>query len=99
MNPTGNFHIVDSLRSALQKAEHGLSVSPGLLKRVLREGHWRQFATLRGDLVTWDADQFRDFITAPAMRGIGSNVELIRRVIDTDPEAQELFERALREGR
>ena len=89
----GNWHVVNSLRSALHKGEHGLSTVPGLLKRVLAEGSWREFVTERGEHV--EHSRFAEFVTAKPMRGIGATVDLVRRVVSDDPEAVDLLDRAL----
>lgn len=95
----GNFHVVNSLRSALHKGEHGLSTVPGLLKRVLAEESWREFVTERGEHV--EHTRFAEFVTTPPMKGIGATVDLVKRVIADDPEAVDLLDRALQnpEGR
>lgn len=89
----GNFHVVNSLRSALHKGEHGLSTVPGLLKRVLAEESWREFVTERGEHV--EHTRFAEFVTTPPMKGIGATVDLVKRVIAADPEAVDLLDRAL----
>ena len=81
----GNWHVVNSLRSALHKGEHGLSTVPGLLKRVLAEGSWREFVTERGEHV--EHGRFVDFVT--------TKVDLVKRVIADDPEAVDLLDQAL----
>lgn len=90
---TGNFHVINSLRSALQKGEHGLSTVPGLLKRVLMEGSWREFVTERDEHVRWE--RFAEFVNAPPMRGLGASVDLIRRVVADDPESLDLLDQVL----
>ena len=89
----GNWHVVNSLRSALHKGEHGLSTVPGLLKRVLAEGSWREFVTERGEHV--EHGRFVDFVTTKPMKGIGATVDLVKRVIADDPEAVDLLDQAL----
>lgn len=89
----GNWHVVNSLRSALHKGEHGLSTVPGLLKRVLAEESWREFVTERGEHV--HHERFAEFVTAPPMKGIGATVDLVKRVVSDDPEAVDLLDRAL----
>lgn len=89
----GNWHMVNSLRSALHKGEHGLSTVPGLIKRVLAEESWREFVTERGEHVVHQ--RFAEFVAAQPMKGLGASVELIRRVVSDDPEAVDLLDRAL----
>lgn len=89
----GNWHVVNSLRSALHKGEHGLSTVPGLLKRVLAEESWREFVTERGEHV--HHERFAEFVTAKPMKGIGATVDLVKRVVSDDPEAVDLLDREL----
>jgi hypothetical protein len=95
----GNFHLVNSLRSALHKGEHGLSTVPGLLKRVLVEGSWREFVTERGEHI--QHERFVEFVTAAPMKGIGATVRFVQKVVDSiedkaeRAEVQDLLDRAL----
>lgn len=79
----GNFHVVNSLRSALHKGEHGLSTVPGLLDRVLKEGSWREFVTERGEHV--EHEDIIEFVTNPPMRGLGATVDLIDDIVSGKP--------------
>lgn len=89
----GNADLVDCLGSALRSGEHGLSTVPGLLKRVLAEGAWREFETLRGELI--HHERFADFVTLAPLKGLGASVDLVRRVIEDDAEAVDLLDQAL----
>ncbi len=89
-----NRHLVESLEQSLRSGKHGLSVVPGLLKRLLAEESWREFTTQRGELVRHE--RFADFVTTPPLKGLGADVELIRRVISDDVEALDLLDQALK---
>lgn len=91
----GNWHVVNSLRSALHKGEHGLSTVPGLLKRVLAEESWREFVTERGEHV--HHERFAEFVTAKPMKGIGTSVDLVKRIVSDDPEAEKALRDALKD--
>lgn len=91
----GNGHVVDSLGHALRSGEHGLSTVPGLLKRVLAEESWREFITQRGERVEYD--RFADFVTTPPLRGLGATVDLLRRIVGDDPQAEKALRDALKE--
>lgn len=88
-----NRHLVESLERSLRSGSHGLSVVPGLLKRLLEEGSWREFTTQREELVRYE--RFADFVSTPPLKGLGSDLGLIRRVIGNDVEALDLLDRAL----
>lgn len=90
-----NRHVVESLEQSLRSGKHGLSVVPGLLKRLLAEESWREFTTQRNELVRHE--RFVDFVTSPPLKGLGSDLALIRRVIADDTEALDLLDQALQQ--
>lgn len=87
----GNY--ISSLGSALRSGQHGLATVPSMLKQVLAEGYWREFVTERGELV--QHQRFVDFVAAPPLKGIGSDVELIRRIVADDLETVDLLDQVL----
>lgn len=95
----GNGHVVDSLGHALRSGEHGLSTVPGLLKRVLVEGSWREFVTQRGEHV--EHQRFAEFVATQPLRGLGATVRLVQKVVDAIEDlaeratVQDLLDRAL----
>lgn len=94
---TGNLRqngfVISSLGSALRDGEHGLHTVPGLLKRVLADGSWREFVTERGEHVEYE--RFAEFVATPPLKGIGSSVDLVRRIVADDKEALDLLDQAL----
>lgn len=88
-----NRHLVDDLGGALRSGQHGLSVVPGLLKRLLAEESWREFVTQRGEHVVHE--RFVDFVVTPPLAGIGATVDLLKRLVKDDPEALDLLDQAL----
>lgn len=91
-----NRHLVESLERSLRSGKHGLSVVPGLVKQVLREESWREFTTQRDELVRHE--RFADFVVAPPLKGLGADPRLVRRVVEDDIEALDLFDRAMSDG-
>lgn len=85
--------LVESLGSALRRGDHALGTVPELLKRILREGVWREFVTQRGEHV--EHQRFADFVVTPPLKGIGASIDLVRRVIADDKEALDLLDQAL----
>lgn len=90
-----NANLVDALGSALRSGDHGLKAVPGLVKRVLKEEAWRSFVTQRGEQVEYD--RFEDFVVTPPLKGLGASVDLVRTLVQGDPEALDLFSQATRQ--
>ncbi|MFF5056160.1 hypothetical protein ACFY1S_23560 [Micromonospora sp. NPDC000663] len=88
-----NAHVVEALGSALRQGEHAIGTVPALVKRVLTEESWREFVTQRGDHVLHD--RFVDFVVTPPLAGLGTTIDLIRRVISADVEALDMLDRTL----
>lgn len=85
--------LVDALSSALDSGGHGLSNVPVLLKRLLAEEGWREFETVRGEVVRHE--RFEEFVAAPPLKGLGSEISLIKRIVADDREAVDLLDRVL----
>lgn len=85
--------LVDALSSALDRGGHGLSNAPTLLRRLLQEGGWQEFETSRGEVV--QHARFADFIVTPPLKGLGTNVDLVRRIVKDDVETLDLLDQAL----
>lgn len=88
-----NANLVESLGSALRSSEHGLGTVPGLLRQILTDESWREFVTQLGDHVTHE--RFIDFVETPPLKGLGSDIDLIRRVAAGDAELLDLLDQAL----
>jgi hypothetical protein len=89
----GNAVLVDALGSALRRGGNALGTVPDLLKRVLAEESWREFVTQRGEHVRHE--RFGDFVVQAPLRGIGASTDLVRRVIKDNPQALDLFDKAM----
>ena len=85
--------LVETLGSSLRYGGSALSDAPALLKRVLAEDAWRDFVTRRGEHV--QHARFADFVTTPPLKGLGSDIDLVRRIVAADSEAVDLLDRAL----
>jgi hypothetical protein len=89
--------LIEALSSALDRGSHGLENVPGLLKRVLEEKSWREFETARGEQVAHS--QFVSFVAEPPLRGLGANMDIIKRIIGTeDPDLLRLLREARKVG-
>jgi hypothetical protein len=89
----GNALVNDALGSALRNGGSALETAPALLKRVLAEQSWREFVTKRDEHV--QHERFADFVTARPLRGLGSDLALVRRIVADDKETLDLLDQAL----
>jgi len=89
--------VVREIESALRYGEGNLSAVPGLMKRLLREGMWREFVTPRGETVTYE--RFDEFVVTPPTKGLGATLDLVRDVVERDVEALDMLDQALSEKR
>ena len=85
--------LVEALSSALERGGSGLANAPELLRRLLADESWRSFVTQRGELVEYD--HFAEFIVTPPLKGLGTTVALVRRVVSDVPETVDLLDQAL----
>lgn len=92
-----NANLVDSLGSALRSGEHGLNTVPALLERVVEEESWREFVTKRGELV--EHKRFADFVATPPLKGLGGDMDLVRRVVKGTPAEDALNRQLEKDGR
>lgn len=89
----GNDFLIKQLRSALQNREHALKAAPGLLRRTLETGAWKNFHTPHKEHVTHE--RFADFLTAKPFEGLGITVKFARQIIADDLIARDLLDQAL----
>ena len=88
-----NDEVVRSLQSAMHKGEHGLSVVPGLIKRVILEDCWREreSGVLHREVAF---RSFAEFLAARPPEGLGATLAQVRRLCADDPEARTLIDQA-----
>lgn len=94
MTLKSNATLVETLATAIKYGGGHLELIPGLLKRILREESWRDFETQRGERVRYE--RFADFVVKMPLKGLGTNVDLIRRIVADDVEALDMLDQALR---
>lgn len=85
--------LIDTLGSVLRYGGSALADVPELLKRLLETEMWRDFTTVRRQHVTHE--RFADFVTTPPLAGLGSSVDLVRRIVADDDKAVDLLDKAL----
>ena len=80
------WNVVSALCNAVDSGEHSLGTVPGLVKRVLAEGSWREF-TPPGAVGPIRHERFEDFVTAQPTNGLGASRELMEKIVQgTDAE-------------
>lgn len=85
--------LVEALSSSLTHGGTALGTVPKAVARVLEEGAWREFVTSRGEHV--QHDRFADFVTTPPLKGLGSDIALVQRIVADDKGTLDLLDQAL----
>lgn len=85
--------LVEALSSSLEHGGAALGTVPKALRRLLEHGAWREFTTSRGEHVAYE--RFADFVTTKPLKGLGSDVALVQRIVADDKEAFDLLDQAL----
>lgn len=87
-----NDTLVSSLRVAMREGSFGLSNAPELVKRILRDGAWKERAIEQtGEVVSFAS--FAAFVAAPPLGGLGADLTAIKRLCRDDVEAVDLIDR------
>ena len=92
-DPKANNVWVETLGSSLRRGGEALDPVPDLLKRLLTDEAWRCFQPRMGQLV--EHQRFADFVTTPPLGGLGTSVDLVRRIVSADVEALDLLDQAI----
>ncbi len=89
-----NDSVISLLMEAMNVGEGTLREFPGLLKRVLREGMWRErYVQTNGRIAAFE--QFIDFVRTPPREGLGADIPTLKRLCSDDPEAMDEIDKAL----
>jgi hypothetical protein len=89
--------VVLSLGQALRASDLNLDLIPKLVRKVIDEGLWREFAIPTGEVVTWE--RFDDFVTTPRVRGLGTTIRLLEGLLRDDPATLKLLRGARNRGK
>jgi hypothetical protein len=89
--------VVLTLGQALRASDLNLDLIPKLVRKVIDEGLWREFAIPTGEVVTWE--RFDDFVTTPRVRGLGTTPRLLEGLLRDDPETLKLLRDARKRGK
>ena len=86
--------VIERLRHAIGEGDHGLAAVPGLLKRTLKEELWKDRIIKRtGERKPFES--FAEFVTTPALEGLGADIRTIENLVRDDDEAKSLLDAAL----
>jgi hypothetical protein len=88
---------VSNLQMALNEGEHGLSAVPGHIKKIIKEDMW-QDRIVRATGERAQFDQFSDFMNAPPPKGLGVDVDMLKRMCHEDDEALRLLRAEVTDG-
>jgi len=81
---------VSNLQSALDDGERGLQHVPGHIKRIIREDMWQErIVQATGELAEYD--HFAEFVNDPPPKGLGADVDMLKRMCKKDDEALRLL--------
>lgn len=93
MNLKERADLVNTVGAGLSRGEHALTVLPDLIRQLLEEEAWKEFETKMGKHVIYN--RFEDFVVTPPLSGLGTNLNLIRRIVADDPVTQRLLNQAI----
>lgn len=88
-----NWELVRLTESALRHGAEGLDSLPGMLRELLATEAWRSFQHPNGGTVTHE--RLAEFVSAPPPRGLGTTIELVRRLVAKDTTALDLLDQAM----
>lgn len=91
-----NDQLVDGLRGALRDGETGLEYVPKMLRLVLEGEAWRKRYDRIGRSEV-EFKRFADFVRARPTQGLGSSVDLVRRIVSGDPVTLDLLDEAMQQ--
>lgn len=93
VNVKENTLYVKETSQALFMGTGSLANFPGLLRKVLELGAWREFLHPNGETITHE--RFADFVEAKSPRGLGSTVEQVKSLVADDNDLTVLLREAL----
>lgn len=89
-----NYEVTNSLSHAITSGEHGLGNVPGLLKKIIKEGCWKE-RYIRQTKQVVKFEKFAEFVIAKPLEGLGADIKTLRRLCADDTEALDELEKAV----
>lgn len=88
---------IDSLQRSLNEGEHGLNAVPGLMRQILQDRMWVSFPVdLGGELdPEYMPGTFNNFVVSQPPRGLGSTVDLLKRICHEDKDVLDMIDREI----
>jgi len=81
---------VSNLQSALSDGQHGLNAVPGHIKQIIQEDMWQdRIVQATGERAQYDT--FTAFVNDSPPKGLGADVDMLKRMCDNDPDALRLL--------
>ncbi len=90
---------IDSLQRSLNEGEHGLNAVPGLMRQILQDRMWVSFpVALGGELdPEYMPGTFNNFVVSQPPRGLGSTVDLLKRICHEDKDVLDMIDREIKD--
>lgn len=88
--------LVQALSHSIASGKGGLDSTPGLLRQILEGQLWRS----RVVMVTHERaefDQFKDFLAAPPLEGLGTNERVLRALVAHDADVAKMLDLVIKE--
>ena len=97
-NPLRRYdHVVSLLTSSVRRGSAGLHSVPGLIKQIVNEDMWRQrLVEETGEIV--ECRTFLEFVVSPPPKGVGTDLDTLKRLCYSDPLALDALDRATVSG-
>lgn len=96
-NLARNWQLVRHTETALRTGNESLGNVPALLRSLLEEQAWREFALPSGETVSYR--RFSEFVAAKPPRGLGAELVLVERIVGTgDPDLLVMLREAEKVG-
>jgi len=81
---------VSNLQMALDEGEHGLSAVPGHIRKIIEEEMWQdRIVQATGERARYD--DFTEFVADSPPDGLGTDVDMLKRMCEEDDEALRLL--------
>lgn len=98
MRPSPPGTMVADLGASLMHGNNNLELIPSLVVKVCTPHEdtglppWRHYVTVRGETI--EHDDFAAFVAAPPLRGLGSSIDMLRKVCRDEPRALDAIDAA-----
>jgi hypothetical protein len=88
---------VELLQKSISTAESGLNGLPHLVKEILEKKAWLKREDPKSSSII-ECESFIEFVTAPLRKGLGADVDILKKLCAGDNEALGLLDEAVKRG-